>query len=51
MEKRESVLINPELHRRLKQLAAEQRRPMGVIADEYLTAALAKEEKRKARVA
>lgn len=52
MRKREAVLIDPDLHRKLKQFAAEREgATIGAIADEYIRAGVAKDEQRKARVA
>lgn len=45
------VWVTPTLRDSLKRQALEEGRTIGDVADEYLTAALAKAEKRKARVA
>lgn len=51
MEKRGTILVDPDLHRKLKELAAGKGVTLGSLADEYLATGLAKDTKRKARVA
>lgn len=51
MPSRTMVLLNPDLHRKLKELAARKGQTMGSMVDELVAGLVAKEEKRKARVA
>jgi predicted transcriptional regulator len=51
MEKRGTILVDPDLHKKVKELAVRKGLTLGALADEYLAAGVAKEEKRKARVA